>query len=152
MSVQPPSHHRRPGAPRGAPRRSSARRAALTALAATAAIAASAGPASAATLRGSSKSLTATLTVGTHNPTVGRKWPLVVTATWRGRPARATVTYEYLYDGAVVAVRAHHTFTARFSDALLFPAQSVGYPLTFRAAVTADGVTVNLDYTIQVRR
>ena len=69
-----------------------------------------------------------------------------------GRPARATVTYEYLYDGAVVAVRAHHTFTARFSDALLFPAQSVGYPLTFRAAVTADGATVNLDYTIQVRR
>ena len=65
---------------------------------------------------------------------------------------RATVTYEYLYGGQVVAVKAHHTFSGSFSDALVFPAQAVGYPLTFRAVITSGGSSVNLDYAIQVTR
>ena len=105
---------------------------------------------SAATVSGSSKGLTATMTVGTHHPTVGRNWPLHITAKRSGRAARATVTYEYLFGGKVVAVRARHTFTGHFSDALVFPATAVHEPLTFRAVVIAGSSTVNLDYSIEV--
>lgn len=104
----------------------------------------------AATVTGSSKGLTATMKVGTHHPTVGRNWPMKFTAKRAGRGARVTVTYEYLFAGRVVAVRAHHTFTGKFSDALVFPASAVGEPLTFRAAITAGSTTINLDYSVQV--
>lgn len=101
-------------------------------------------------MTGSSGGLTASMHAGTHHPTVGARWPVQFRATRSGRGVRATVTYEYLYGGQVVAVKAHHTFTGYFADALIFPAEAVGYPLTFRAAITSGGSTVNLDYAIQV--
>lgn len=146
------AHLTRSSEPRRARRRSSARRprgiAAITLLGVLALTA----TAAAGTVGGSSGGLTATLHAGTHHPEVGRRWPIQFTATRSGRAVRATVTYEYVYGGQVVAKRAQHTFTGRFSDALVFPAQSVGYPLTFRGAVTSGGATVNLDYAIQVSR
>jgi len=111
-----------------------------------------AAAAGAATIRGSSNGLVATMQVGTHHPTVGRNWPMKFTATRGGRAAKVTVTYEYLFGGRVVAVRAHHTFSGHFSDALLFPANAVGEPLTFRAAIKAGSTSINLDYPIQVVR
>lgn len=104
----------------------------------------------AATISGSSKGVTATMHVGTHHPTVGHNWPMQFTAARSGKAARVTVTYEYLFAGRVVAVRAHHTFTGHFSDALVFPASALHEPLTFRAAVTAGSSTINLDYPIEV--
>ncbi len=126
-----------------------------TAVAGTLAFAATfafATPALAETVTGSSGGLTASMHAGTHHPEVGRLWPVQFTASRSGRPVRATVTYEYAYGGQVVAVRAHHTFIGRFSDALRFPAESVGYPLTFRAVITSGGSTVTLDYPFQVMR
>ncbi len=108
--------------------------------------------AAASTVTGSSRGLSASMHAGTHHPTVGHEWPLQFTATRSGRAVTAEVTYEYLYGGQVVAVRAHHTFTGHFSDSLLFPAESVGYPLTFQAVITSGGSTVDLDYAIQVIR
>jgi hypothetical protein len=122
-----------------------------TALAAALALGLS-GIAAAATITGSSGGMTATMHVGTHHPTVGRRWPLTFTASRGGRADRATVTYEYLYNGQVVAVRAHHTFTGHFSDALVFPADAVGHALTFRAAIKDAHASVNLDYAISVVR
>ena len=66
------------------------------------------------------------------------------------QPANATIVYEYLYGGAVVAHRSHYTFTGHFHDTLRWPSSAVGYPLTFRAVVTSGGATVNLDYPVQV--
>lgn len=104
----------------------------------------------AATVSHSSKGLTASMHVGTHHPTVGQKWPLQITATQSGHGVRATVKYEYLFNGKVVAVRSHYTFTGHFSDALVFPASAIHEPLTFRAVVTAGSATVNLDYAVEV--
>lgn len=104
----------------------------------------------AAVVKGSSQGLTATMTVGTHHPTVGRKWPLAFTAKRGKRAARVTVTYEYLYGGKVVAVRAHHTFTGSYKDALIFPASALHEPLTFRAVISAGKTTIDLDYSIEV--
>ena len=98
----------------------------------------------------SSGTLTATMLAGTHTPKVNVLWPIHVTALQSGQPAKATIVYEYLYGGAVVAHRSHYTFTGHFKDTLKWPASAVGYPLTFRAVITSAGATVNLDYPVQV--
>ena len=59
---------------------------------------------------------------------------------------------EYLFAGQVVARRSHHTFIGHFSDVSVWPSSAVGYPLTFRAVVVSGGVTIDLDYPVQVTR
>jgi hypothetical protein len=112
------------------------------------AVSSSAGAAT--TVTGSSGGVTATLHAGTHHPRVQRPWPIHFTVTSGGRPARATVSYEYLLGSQVVAHRDHYTFTGRFADVFRWPAAAVGYLLTFRAVLVADGATLDLDYPVQV--
>jgi hypothetical protein len=94
----------------------------------------------------------ATLHAGTHAPRVNRPWPIAFTVTRGGRAAHASVSYEYLFAGSVVARRSHYTFTGRFADTFLWPASAVGYALTFRAVVVCGATTVDLNYPVQVRR
>jgi hypothetical protein len=108
---------------------------------------------SAQTVGATSGAVTATLHVaGSHRPRVGRAWPIRFTVTSAGRPVRASVDYEYMFAGQVVAHRSHYTFIGRFSDVFRWPSSAVGYPLTFRAVIRAQGRTVNLDYPVQVSR
>jgi hypothetical protein len=100
----------------------------------------------------SAGAVTATLRAGTHRPRVQRAWPVRFTVTSAGRPVAASVEYEYLFAGQVVAHRSHYRFTGRFSDVFRWPASAVGYPLTFRAVIRAQGATINLDYPVQVAR
>jgi hypothetical protein len=118
----------------------------------TAASAGSAPSTSAAhgVVEGSSGTVAATLHADTHHPKVGRPWPIYFTVTRAGHPARASVSYEYLFGGQVVARRSHYNFTGRFSDIFKWPASAVGYPLTFRAVIVSEGATINLDYPVQV--
>ncbi|HTR89057.1 MAG TPA: hypothetical protein VMG62_02990 [Solirubrobacteraceae bacterium] len=106
----------------------------------------------AGTVSASSGSVAATMRAATHNPHVQVPWPLTFTVTNAGRPAHASVAYEYLFAGQVVAHRSHYLFTGRFSDVFHWPAAAVGYPLTFRAVIRSAGHTVNLDYPVQVVR
>jgi len=101
---------------------------------------------------GSVAGITATMRAGTHSPKVEQGWPIHVTVTANGRPAHASIGYEYLYAGAVVAHRSHYVFVGHFSDVLMWPSTAVGYPLTFRAVVTSGGVSIDLDYPVQVRQ
>lgn len=94
--------------------------------------------------------VTATLHASTHKPKANRPWPLHLTVTRGGAPVKATVEYEYLFGGQVVAHRSHYIFTGHFSDVFRWPSTAVGYPLTFRAVITAKGATINLDYPVQV--
>jgi hypothetical protein len=94
----------------------------------------------------------ATLQASTHHPRAGAHWPLSFTVTRAGRPAQASVSYEYLLGTQVVARRSHYTFTGRFSDVFTWPAAAIGYPLTFRAVIVSGGVTLDLDYPVQVVR
>ena len=95
--------------------------------------------------------VTATMHGSSHTPTVGN-WPVHFTVTRAGQPARASVGYEFLLDGEIVARRSHYTFTGSFSDLLEWPATAVGYPLTLRAVITSGATVINLDYPIQVTR
>jgi len=101
-----------------------------------------------ATARG----VTASMSPHSHHPVAERPWPISFTVTRAGAPVRASVRYEYLFGGQVVARRSHYTFDGRFSDVFRWPDQAVGYPLTFRAVIEAQGVTLSLDYPVQVAR
>lgn len=94
--------------------------------------------------------VSATLRAATHHPKVQVPWPVGFTVTHGGAPAHASVSYEYLFAGQVVAHRSHYTFAGRFSDTFHWPSSAVGYPLTFRAVIVSAGVTINLDYPVQV--
>ncbi len=99
---------------------------------------------------GSSRGVTATLHAASHHPKVGRPWPIRFTVTSAGHAARASVSYQYLLAGQVVAHRSHYVFTGRFSDTFRWPPSAVGYPLTLRAVIVSEGVTINLDFPVQV--
>lgn len=101
---------------------------------------------------GSSGGVSASMHVGTHNPRVNRPWPLSFTVTGGGAPAKASVSYEYLFGGQVVAKRSHYDFTGHFADVFRWPSSAVGYPLTFRAVIVSGKATVDLDYAVQVVR
>ncbi len=88
----------------------------------------------------------------THTPRANRPWPLRFIVTSAGRPAQASVSYQFLLSGAVVARRSHYRFRGHFSDIVVWPDSAVGYPLTFRAVVRAAGRTLNLDYPVVVGR
>lgn len=94
--------------------------------------------------------VSATLHAATHHPHVQVPWHIHFTVTHNGAPAHASVSYEYLFAGQVVARRSHYTFTGGFSDTFHWPSSAVGYPLTFRAVIVSAGVTINLDYPVQV--
>lgn len=103
-------------------------------------------------VRASSQGLSATMHAGGHHPRVGKRWPVSFTVTQAGRPARARVRYEYLFAGQVVARRSNYGFSGAFHDTFLWPSSAVGYPLTFRAVITASKTTLDLDYSVQVIR
>jgi hypothetical protein len=96
--------------------------------------------------------VTATLHAHTHHPRVRARWPIGFTVSRGGRPVRASVSYEYLLGTQVVARRSHYTFTGHFSDVFVWPPAAIGYPLTFRAVIVSGGVTIDLDYPVQVER
>ena len=97
--------------------------------------------------------LVARLSAPTHRPRVGHAWRITITArTAAGRPVKAEVRYQYLSGGQIVARRSHYRFTGTFHDNVVWTAQSVGIPLTFRAVVTSSIGNRNLDYAVQVQR
>jgi hypothetical protein len=100
----------------------------------------------------SAAAVVATMHASTHHPTVQRPWPLSFVVTSAGAPARASVSYEYLFGGQVVAHRSHYVFAGHFADVFRWPAEAVGYPLTFRAVIASGGHTIDLDYPVQVVR
>ncbi|MGO9319491.1 MAG: hypothetical protein ACLQBY_01630 [Solirubrobacteraceae bacterium] len=106
----------------------------------------------ASTVGASSGGVTASMHAGTHRPKVEAPWPVHFTVTRHGRGVTASVSYEYMFGGQVVAHRSHYTFKRRFSDVFKWPPAAVGYPLTFRAVIVSGGLTLDLDYPVQVRR
>lgn len=136
-SKAPPPHAK--GQPKAAPTTAAGSSASASAAAGADSVSASAG------------GVTATMRAGTHTPRVG-SWPVHFSVTRAGQPVKASVSYEYLFAGQVVARRSHYSFTGRFSDVFLWPAEAAGYPLTFRAVITAGRSVIDLDYPVQVHR
>src|SRR5689334_22296543 len=117
----------------------------------------------------------AKLKAPTHSPKAGKLWPITVTARSNsGKALRATATYQFVYNGSVVATRwpspkapasskcskegncrkTPYPFTGRLRDPTFqWPARAVGIDLTFRVVVAVKGKGhVNLDYKVRVHR
>lgn len=93
-------------------------------------------------------SLHVTLKTAGTKPKVNTHWPYSVTATLGGKPARGTVTAQIVDPiGGVHAVQfgastkyvTRIPFKGTFRDYVIFPKDSVGYPLKFRVIVRAGG-------------
>jgi hypothetical protein len=106
-------------------------------------------------------SLHATLTAATHSPKVGAHWPYTVRATIGGKPARARVTAQIVdplggvhpvgfgaKKGNVTRIR----FLGTFRDFVIWPADSVGFPLTFRITVVAGKAKRVIAYKVVVKK
>jgi hypothetical protein len=140
------------GSSKAPPHAKSKPRAAPAAAAGSSATSASASAAVGAdSVSASAGGVTATMRAGTHTPSVG-SWPVHFSVTRAGQPVKASVSYEYLFAGQVVARRSHYSFNGRFSDVFQWPAEAAGYPLTFRAVITAGRSVIDLDYPVQVHR
>jgi hypothetical protein len=111
----------------------------------------------------------------THHPKAGALWPITVTCRTRsGKGIRATATYQFVYNGQVVATRypspkanpksacskagtcrhSPYPFTGRFRDGTFsWPRRAVGIPLKLRVVIRVRGKgSMNLDYAVKVRR
>lgn len=111
---------------------------------------ASASP-TARTVSATAAGVTATLHAQSHRPRVGVPWPIRIGLTREGRPWSGSVHYEFLFGGAVVGRRSNYHFKGSFSDLIEWPAEAVGYPLTFRVVIAAGPRTFDLDYPVQVQ-
>ena len=117
----------------------------------------------------------ARLRAPTHHPKAGKLWPITVSCRTRsGRAVRATATYQFVYNGQVVATRypspnadpnsscskkgtcrhSPYPFKGSFRDGTFsWPRQAVGIPLKLRVVVRVRGKgSVNLDYAVKVHR
>jgi hypothetical protein len=125
---------------------------------------------------GADKPCVATLKAPGHHPKADKLWPIVVTCrTPSGKPVRATATYQFLYQGQVVATRypspkadpkskcskegtcrkSPYPFNGRLRDATFtWPRRAViGDTLTLRVIVKVKGKgSVNLDYDVTVHK
>ncbi len=109
---------------------------------------------------GAASGLRLTMRVPTHTPKAGRHWPVSFTASYRGRPTRVRLGYEFLYGGRVVSRqkpgplrRSGYRFTGRFTDGeFVWPARAAGISLTFRAVVSNRHGTRRASCWIRVRR
>ena len=111
----------------------------------------------------------------THHPKAGARWPITVTCRTRsGKGIHATATYQFVYNGQVVATRypspkanpnsacskagtcrhSPYPFTGRMRDATFtWPKRAVGIPLKLRVVIRVSGKgSMNLDYAVKVHR
>jgi hypothetical protein len=111
----------------------------------------------------------------THHPKAGARWPITVTCRTRsGRGIHATATYQFLFNGQVMATRypspranpnsacskagtcrhSPYPFTGRMHDGTFsWPKRAIGIPLTLRVVIRVSGKgSTNLDYAVKVRR
>lgn len=106
-------------------------------------------------------SLHATLTTAGHTPKANVHWPYTVHATIGGKPARARVTARIVDPlggvhpvefGASKANVTKIAFHGTFRDYVIWPTDSVGFPLTFRIIVTSGTTKRVIDYKVTVKK
>ena len=92
--------------------------------------------------------------IANHTPTVNKKWPVRLTINKGKTKLSGTVKYEFLFDGSVVSHQPGHKFThGSYTDTMIFPAQSLGEPLTLRILVTVPKYgTEHLDWKITTQK
>jgi hypothetical protein len=91
-----------------------------------------------------------------HAPRAGKLWPYSVKVTdASGKPLSGTVDTEFLYGGQLVGHESpptHPLKNGALRDAVTWPAQAVGQPLTLQTVVHTSAGTITLDWPVSVQR
>jgi len=88
-----------------------------------------------------------------HSPVINKKWPIVVDVTRGKARLSGTVSYEFLFSGAVVSTQKGHAFTGGvYRDAMVFPAASLGQPLTLRIVVKTKYGSGHIDWNVTPKK
>jgi len=92
--------------------------------------------------------------IANHTPTIGVKWPVMLTVTSGRKKLNGAVKYEFLFEGSVVSHQAGHSFTrGLYRDTMIFPSNSLGQPLTLRILVTVPKYgTEHIDWKITTKK
>ncbi len=87
----------------------------------------------------------------THQPKVGN-WRIKVTATRGTQKLSGTVSYRFLFQGAVVSTQSGGKFThGVFYNTLVWPKRAVGHTITLQVVVRTHYGTDYLNWWIKVR-
>lgn len=131
---------------------------------------AGAAVANAATVSSKDGPLTASFTATTHDPSCRQKWPVMIKATYQGKPAHATAYYQFLLNGTVVNTqypfsdtkknpdtKAHpngvpYHFVGSYTDNTFGPfgALAAGQTLTIRAVIHEGRYTADPSFTANI--
>lgn len=89
--------------------------------------------------------------IANHTPTINKKWPVELTVTHGRTKLSGSVKYQFLFQGSVVSHQPGHAFKRGvYRDTMLFPAQSLGQPLTLRILVTVKKYgTEHIDWAVK---
>ncbi len=101
----------------------------------------------------------ATLTARTHHPAINTRWPYAVKVVdAKGHPLRARISvavvdpiggvHPTLYYVSNTKYVTNIPFKGTFRDAVKWPPESKGYPLTFRVTVAVGKVRRVLNYVV----
>jgi hypothetical protein len=94
--------------------------------------------------------------IANHTPVVNKRWPIELTITKGHQKLSGSVRYQWLFEGAVVRTQPQHGAyrfkRGVYQDQLLFPAQSVGEPLTLRFLVKTRYGTEHVDWKLRTQK
>jgi hypothetical protein len=94
--------------------------------------------------------------IANHTPIAGKRWPIELRITHGRRNLSGTVRYQFLFSGVVVRTQPQHgAFRFKhgvYRDQLVFPAQSIGQPLTLRFLVRTRYGREHADWRLEVRK
>lgn len=101
------------------------------------------------------------VTAATHTPKVGDHWPYVVYATGAGKAGFAKLTAQIVDPigrkhavgcGTKKGNVTSTAFTGTFKDFIVWPLESVGYPLKLRITVVSGDAEQTVDYKFTVHK
>jgi hypothetical protein len=111
-----------------------------------------------AALSASAIAFRATLNAGTHNPAINTRWPYAVKVVdSKGHPLRARISVAVVDPLGTVHPTQYYLstkyvtnipFRGTFRDAVKWPPESKGYPLTFRVTVKVGSAAKVLRYVV----
>jgi len=92
------------------------------------------------------------LSAPNHHPVANTRWHITVTATRGHSQLSGTVSYRYLTNGAVVGHSVGGSFKhGVYRDAIIWPGEAEGHPLTFQVVVRTRYGTDYINWFVEVR-
>ena len=84
-----------------------------------------------------------------HSPVIGKLWPITITVTRGNVKLSGSVRYQFLFNGQLESTQPGKSFkNGLYKDGLMFPAQSLGIPLTLKIIIKTKYGTVSIPWAV----